>query len=172
MQGLQAALEYLRTLHQAGPHQGGRGLSTEEVEHILMSLSQEAVRRIVEFMREAANTRRDADERVNAEVRAQMRVVLGSITRNLHMIENRANSASVRQYAHQLVSEAQGVDYHALIQRNLARVDQRALDQYPDVGMPQIEEVVNSPRVAGGRVVKKALKNRGRAVPTRSRIRK
>jgi hypothetical protein len=165
VQGLQAALEYMRNLHQAGPHVGGRGLSADEVEAMLRSLSQDSVRQIVAFLKEAANSRRDADERVSAEVRAQMRVVLGSITRNMKMLENRANTPDLRQFAQQMVFESHGIDYESLMRKHLARVNTKALDQYPDVGMPRIEEVVEAPSGSGSKVIKKALKDSKKKAP-------
>ena len=98
-QGLTAALEYLRSVHQAGHHQGTSGMSPEDAARLLGALNEETVRRIVEFLREAVNSRRQAGDWVGPTVRAQMWTVLQSIRGNLERIETDTNSSRVRESA-------------------------------------------------------------------------
>jgi len=178
VQGLTAALEYLRSVHQAGHHPGAPGMTLGDAARLLGALNEEAVRRIVEFLREAANTRRQADDRVDPGVSAQMWTVLQSIQGNLQRIETSSNSASIRQYVHQMLAEARNVDYQALLRKHLSHIGQRPLDQYPDPGMPVIEEqgqgsILDAPGKgvgAVGKVIKHSLKDKpkGKGVETKA----
>ena len=86
VQGLNAALEYLRNLHQVGPHYGTHGLSAEDAARLLGAVSDEAVRRIVEFLKQAgATSSRQTGEWVDPTVRAQMWNALQSIKGNLEV---------------------------------------------------------------------------------------
>ena len=51
-----------------------------------------------------------------------------------------------------------------LLRQHLSRVDQRAIDQFPDVGMPTIEDVDEPGKGAGGpgKVIKRALKDKSK----------
>ena len=48
VQGLTAALDYLRSVHQAGHHPGTRGMTAEDDTRLLGALNEESVRRIFE----------------------------------------------------------------------------------------------------------------------------
>ena len=121
-------------------------MSPEDAARLLGALNEETIRRIVECLREAANSRRQADDWVDPTVRAQMWTVLLSIKGNLERIETDTNSSRVREYARNMMAEAQNVDYQALFRKYLSRINQKSLDQHPDPGVPIIEEVPDSPR--------------------------
>ena len=142
VQGLTAALEYLHRKHQADPNYGTHGFSEADMMNIAGVMTDEVVRRIVEFLRRSSTTStRQTGQHVDPNVQAQQFNVLQPIENNLQQIEARATSSAFRGRAQSLIAEAMNVDHMDLHRRQSGRT----MDQYPDPGMPHIEEVFDVP---------------------------